>query len=253
MVLACLSPAWAGSVPPSPPAGMAWIPGGSFKPQFRTAAESGEVRVAGFFLETIPVRNCDFLEFVRANPRWRRSSVPRLFADPSYLRHWTGDLSVPVGLSDVPVTHVSWFAAKAYAKWKDRRLPTVAEWEYAAGASPTRVDGENDPVHQREMLRWYSTPSPTVIPEVGKGRADLHGIQDLHGLVWEWTADFNSSFVSGDARSDSDTERQLFCGAGAQGATDRADYPAFMRFAFRSSLKAEYSIHNLGFRCVRTP
>ena len=69
-------------------------------------------------------------------------------------------------------------------------------------------------------------------------------------MIWEWTSDFNSAIVTGDARSDTGLERQLFCGAGSLGAKDPSNYPAFMRFGFRSSLKAGYAIHNLGFRCA---
>jgi len=82
-------------------------------------------------------------------------------------------------------------------------------------------------------------------------RANLHGIRDLHGLVWEWTGDFNSAIVTGDARGDTGLERQLFCGAGSLGAKDTSNYPAFMRFGFRSSFKAGYTVHNLGFRYAR--
>jgi formylglycine-generating enzyme required for sulfatase activity len=145
---------------------------------------------------------------------------------------------------------VSWFAAKAYAQWKGKRLPTVAEWEYAASASPTRPDGENDPEFTRQVLEWYSTPTSMLSP-VGGGRANVWGIHDLHGLVWEWTADFNTAMTTGDARGDTSPNSQLFCGAGAQAATNLKNYPAFMRYGFRSSLKAEYCVHNLGFRCAK--
>jgi formylglycine-generating enzyme required for sulfatase activity len=73
----------------------------------------------------------------------------------------------------------------------------------------------------------------------------------LHGLVWEWVADFNTAMVTGDARGDTGLDRQLFCGSGSQGARDVQNYPAFMRYAFRSSLKASYCVHNLGFRCAK--
>ena len=46
-------------------------------------------------------------------------------------------------------------------------------------------------------------------------------------------------------------DRQLFCGGGSQGARDVQIYPAFMRYGFRSSLKANYCVHNLGFRCAK--
>ena len=82
------------------------------------------------------------------------------------------------------------------------------------------------------------------------GEKNGYGVYDVHGLVWEWTADFNSAILSGDAR-DGGADVKLFCGAGASSARNVDDYPAFMRFAFRSSLKANYCIHNLGFRCAK--
>jgi sulfatase modifying factor 1 len=45
--------------------------------------------------------------------------------------------------------------------------------------------------------------------------------------------------------------RNLFCGSGALGASSFDDYAAFMRYAFRSSLKAHYTVPNLGFRCAQ--
>jgi len=64
--------------------------------------------------------------------------------------------------------------------------------------------------------------------------------------------DFNTAMLTGDSRADSGgLERGLFCGAGSQGARDAADYPAFMRLGFRSSLQASYCVHNLGFRCAK--
>jgi formylglycine-generating enzyme required for sulfatase activity len=85
---------------------------------------------------------------------------------------------------------------------------------------------------------------------VGTNQANYWGVQDLHGLVWEWVLDFNSSMLATDPRRAGDRDRLAFCGGGAIGATDQADYPSFMRVAFRSSLRAEYTTHNLGFRCA---
>ena len=153
----------------------------------------------------------------------------------------------------MPVTFVSWFASKAYAEWRGKRLPTVSEWERAASAGFSRPDGENDPVFRAQVARWYSTPSPPHLPAAGLGAANFFGVWDLHGLVWEWTADFNTALVTGDARNDASLERQLFCGSGSQGAREVENFPAFMRYGFRSSLKADYCVHNLGFRCARDP
>ena len=152
-----------------------------------------------------------------------------------------------------PVTQVSWFAAKSYAAWRGRRLPTTVEWEFAASAGFTVADGTKDREFQKSIARWYGAPSPDVLPAAGSGRANIHGIRDLHGLVWEWTSDFNSAIATGDARGDTGLERNLFCGAGSLGTKDTGDFPAFMRFGLRSSLKASYTVHNLGFRCAKAP
>ncbi|MEO8427303.1 MAG: formylglycine-generating enzyme family protein [Verrucomicrobiota bacterium] len=236
----------------TPNQGMARIPDGVYRPLFRAVTDLKEVPVKSFYLDVLPVTNGDYLEFVRANPRWQRSLVKRIFGDESYLKHWAGDLDPGTNApANVPVTQVSWFAAKAYGQWKGKRLPTVAEWEYAASASPTRADGENDAEFKRQVLRWYSMPSPAKLSAVGLDCANLWGVRDLHGLVWEWVSDFNTAMVTGDARNDSGLDRELFCGAGAIGAKDVENFPAFMRYGFRSSLKADYCVHNLGFRCAK--
>lgn len=207
-----------------------------------------------FLLDRHPVTNAEYLEFVRANPKWRRSQVRRLFADPSYLEHWKGDLEIggnAGALDRQPVRFVSWFAAKAYCAWKGGRLPTTVEWEFAAGAGYNGADGTQEPEFVRAVQEWYATPAPGMLPAVQSRRPNYFGIHDLHGLVWEWTSDFNSAIVTGDARGDTGLDRQLFCGAGSLGANDRGNFAAFMRFGFRSSLRAPYTVHNLGFRCAK--
>jgi len=234
-----------------PPADMVRIPAGVYRPFFRAANDPKEVPVKAFALDILPITNGDFLEFVRTHPQWRRSRVIHLFADDSYLKNWASDLEPGTNAAlDAPVTFVSWFAARAYAESKGKRLPTVAEWEYAALASSTRPDGENDAAFKRQVLQWYSTPSPAKMPTVG-GPANYWGVRDLHGLAWEWVLDFNTAMVTGDSRSDGGIDVQLFCGAGSQGAQDVENFPAFMRYGFRSSLKADYCVHNLGFRCAK--
>lgn len=234
------------------PAGMVLIPQGVYHPQFESSADAAAVPVKAFYLDTVPVSNSDFLEFVRANPRWQRSQVKRLFADELYLNDWVGDLEPGSNApANSPVTGVSWFAAKAYAQWKGKRLPTTIEWEYAASASVTQADGKSDPQFKAAILEWYSTPTPAALPPVGAGRANFFGVRDLHGLVWEWVADFNSAMMASDSRDDGGSDRRFFCGGGSQSARDVDDYPAFMRYAFRSSLKADYCVHNLGFRCAK--
>jgi formylglycine-generating enzyme required for sulfatase activity len=246
--LALLASMAAHAAPPD----MVCVSNGVFKPLFRSLTDPTNVPVKSFLLDVEPVTNEKYLEFVRANPRWQRSQVKRIFADENYLKHWAGDVESGTNARpDQPVVWVSWFAAKAFAQWSGKRLPTLAEWELAASASPTQPDSAKDEEFQRDILRWYCSTAPEVLPNIGCGQKNYWGARDLHGLVWEWVSDFNSATVTGDARGDTGLDRQLFCGAGAVGAKDVENFPAFMRYGFRSSLKAGYTIHNLGFRCAK--
>ena len=224
---------------------MAVVAAGEFKPMFAGKEADQSIPVRAFEIDVVPVTNADFLEFVKANPTWRRSLKKRLFADGSYLASWAGDLDLGSLDPQAPVTQVSWFAAKAYAKWLGKRLPTLAEWELAAGLTGA------GPEMTRKILDWYGQPTPKTFPAVGQGAPNQSGLYDLHGLVWEWVLDFNTAMVTGESRGDSALERNLYCGAGAVGAANPNDYAAFMRYAFRAALKADYAIKNLGFRCVR--
>jgi len=232
---------------------MVRIPAGTYAPLIRGADEAERVPVAAFLLDARPVTNAEFLEFVRAHPKWQRSRVSPLFADHGYLGDWAGDLELgaraPAG---APVVRVSWFAARAFAAVRGKRLPTTAEWERAAAAGFTTADGATEPGFAATVLAWYTKPSPTALPAAGSGRANSLGAHDLHGLVWEWVDDFNTAMVTGESRGDTGLERTLFCGAGAAGARDLTNYPAFMRVGFRSSLRANYAVPNLGFRCAQS-
>ncbi|MCM2275997.1 MAG: formylglycine-generating enzyme family protein [Candidatus Didemnitutus sp.] len=228
------------------------IPAGQHKPLLRSTKDPVTVPVAAFALDVLPVTNAQFLAFVVAHPKWQRSRVTRLFADEHYLSHWAGDTDLgPAAPADAPVVRVSWFAARAYARWVGKRLPTTAEWERAASAGYTTPDGKNDTALNGDLYRWLARPTPEVQPGVATAKANFFGVRGLHGLVWEWVSDFNTAMVTGESRADNGLDRDLFCGAGAAGSTDTTDYAAYMRLALRSSLKAPNTTSSLGFRCAQ--
>lgn len=236
------------------PLGMKRIPAGSYQPLYRSPNAPNVEESPSFWLDARAVTNREFLAFVTKNPKWRRSAVSRLFSDENYLRHWAGDLDLgPEGetFADLPVVNVSWYAARAYARWKGKRLPTQAEWERVALASETQADARDEPGHYQRILDWYSKPSRGFADWRPDAYANLYGIYDLHGLVWEWVDDFNTSLSTGESRGDSGLDRKFFCGSASIGAADFKDYAAFMRYGFRSSLKANYAVANLGFRCAK--
>ena len=229
--------------------GMANIKGSRYIPLY--GRDSTVVKVQDFQLDIYPVTNQQFLEFLKENPKWKKSNVLKLFADDNYLRQFESDsvLKKNENLKS-PVTNVSWFAAKAYCECQGKRLPTIDEWEYVAMADEVTADARIKPSYNQKILSWYETPR-TDKKIIGNTPKNYWGVYDMHGLVWEWTLDFNSVLISGESRKDVDKDSNLFCGSAAIGATDLMNYAAFMRYAFRGSIKARFSIKNLGFRCAK--
>jgi formylglycine-generating enzyme required for sulfatase activity len=227
---------------------MALVGAGEYTPLFEASSGPTEVQVGAFYLDVRPVSNADFLAFVSANPDWRRSQVKVLFAEDGYLKNWAGDLDLGAEPSDSPVVYVSWFAARAYATWVGKRLPSTDEWEYVASASATHADGRRDEDYRRTILEWVSKARPNPLPAAGAGAPNYWGVRDLHGLVWEWTGDFTSALVTADSRQSRDANTRRFCAAGAVGASDFEDYAAFLRYGFRGGLDARFAVPNLGFR-----
>lgn len=201
--------------------------------------------IAPFWLDPLPVTVADYLEFVKKNPRWRKSQLKTLFADSHYLDSWSGDLN-PSAPWNSPVTQVSWFGAMAYCESLGKTLPTIDQWEYTAYDR-----GRNQEAVKNQILEWYGKPNQKKMKSVGLSPKNGYGIYDLHGLIWEWTFDFNNLMISSESRTANSRDTGLFCGAGSLNALDASDYAAFMRFSFRNSLKGNYTTANLGFRCAK--
>jgi formylglycine-generating enzyme required for sulfatase activity len=224
---------------------VAQLPAGHFAPLFGLDVGQTSFRVAAFALDVRPVSRAEFGAFLAVNPAWRPGRVRSTLADERFLtqvdleRHprW-------------PVTQVSYFAARAYCQWKGGRLPTTLEWEYAAAADETRRDASREPDFAQRILDWYGQPiRPDDLEQPGSPR-NVYGLEALHGLVWEWTDDFNALFTSADDRQPGVLDPKFTCGGGATGSARREDYAAFMRYALRSSLTARATLPRLGFRCA---
>lgn len=234
------------------PKSMVYIEGGTYVPLY--SLDSGKVKVASFYMDKYPVTNADFEKFVNKYPEWQKGKAKAVYADKKYLQHWQYAASVgkdSAALRNSPVVNVSWFAAKKYCECQGKRLPTVAEWEFVALASETKKNASADKAFYQKILGWYGNANPERLPNVGKNFKNAYGVYDIHGLVWEWNLDFISALATRDSRDGNNLDKNEFCGAGSKGSKNPGNYAAFMRYAMRSSLKANFNIPNVGFRCVK--
>lgn len=224
---------------------MVLIPGGKFLPFFKQE-ESKEIQINEFYMDKTPVSVLEFNSFLKTNPEFQKSKISPIFKDPQYLYNWSQDLLSKKEIKKrkkLPVTYVSWFVARKYCASQGKRLPTIAEWEYASDA----YNEENINL----ILKWYgendqSSPSP-----IARNKTNKFKLYDMHGLIWEWVEDFNSVIISSDSRAKGEKADGLFCGGGSLNAEDTKQYATFMRYAFRSGLTGNYSTHSLGFRCAK--
>ena len=175
-----------------PPEGMVLIPAGSFEMGSKDEdARNDEqpvhtVHLDAFYMDKYEVTNAQFKAFVDANPPWQKDRIDDKLHDWDYLLHWDGT-NYPAGQANHPVTHVNWYAAMAYAAWAGKRLPTEAEWEYAARGG---LAGKKYP--------WGNTITPADAnydfnvhdtTPVGQYAANGYGLYDMAGNVWEWCLD----------------------------------------------------------------
>jgi|GEM_PF-914793 len=207
-----------------------------------------KVKVKSFRIMPKAVTIKEFKYFLEKNPQWKKENISKLYADESYLELLSDELKIK---EEAPMTAVSWYAARAYCENFGMRLPTTLEWEYVGAASEKIADANKDETFLKRILEWYGEPRTNNFKPVGSIYKNLYGVWDMHGLVWEWVEDFNSTFVTGESREDSSLNKNMFCGASALSGADKENYASFMRFAFRSALKGTSSVWNLGFRCAK--
>ncbi|GAB3561051.1 formylglycine-generating enzyme family protein [Spirosoma luteolum] len=223
------------------PAGMVWIPGSTFRmgsDAFPDARPVHAVTVAGFWLDAHEVTNAQFARFVAETgyvtvaerpldpadypdvPAGQLVPGSVVFTPPAgpvslanplqwwqYVKgaswqHPSGPASTIKGHENEPVVQVCYADAAAYAQWAGKRLPTEAEWEFAARG------GQQEAVYYwgNELTpagRWMANIFQGDFPQkntradgfagvapVGSFPPNPHGLYDMDGNVWEWCQDF---------------------------------------------------------------
>ncbi|MXZ43820.1 MAG: formylglycine-generating enzyme family protein [Gammaproteobacteria bacterium] len=162
------------------------------------------------------------------------------------------------GRGSRPAIHVSWFDAVAYTKWLSTetgatyRLPTEAEWEYAARAgTDTKYSWGDDIQYGKANCDGCNSGDPLEkTTEVGQFEPNPWHLYDIHGNVWEWTLDcwnrnYGKAPTDGTAWTTGDCARRVVRG-GSWIAS-----PFFVRSATRHYYSAENRVSLVGFRIVR--
>ncbi|MDE0323935.1 MAG: formylglycine-generating enzyme family protein [Candidatus Poribacteria bacterium] len=174
------------------PKGMVLIPAGEFQIGSNDAeADDDEqpvrtVYVDAFYMDETEVTNAQFKEFVLKNPRWQKNRIDGKFHNGRYLWAWDGN-NYPKGRDKHPVTGVSWYAAMAYSKWVEKRLPTEAEWERAArGGLVDKTYPHGNTLTPRDANYGNNVKNTTA---VGMYPANGYGLYDMAGNASEWCLD----------------------------------------------------------------
>jgi len=145
------------------------------------------VTVDDFYIDSYLVTNGQFKKFIDANAEWRPGRIRPELDNGNYLRHWATSAVFSMR-ADHPVVNVNWFAAVAYCRWVGKRLPSEAEWEYAArGGLNALFPWGNEPV-DKTRANYAGAGLGTTSP-VGAYPANPYGLFDMAGNVWEFLMD----------------------------------------------------------------
>ena len=254
--------------PPEPivPEGMVSIPAGEFQMgSVDPEAVNDEqpvhtVYIDAFFMDKYEVTNSEYQKFVLANPHWGKDGIDRAFHDSNYLESWNGN-DYPSGKGNHPVSGVSWYAAMAYALWKGKRLPTEAEWEYAArgGLAGQKYPWEGEDIDPGKANYDEKVGDTT---EVGKYPPNGYGLYDMAGNVWEWCLDaYDEDFYADSPRENPlsgvdsvDWVMNNFTSIQTERVVRGGSWfndPFLLRVAYRDWCAPTCTVPTFGFRCVR--
>jgi iron(II)-dependent oxidoreductase len=226
----------------TPPPGMVAIPAGRF--QMGVADDEGDsplhaVELSAFFLDAREVTCAEYQRFCTETKR----DLPTFWGMKDF--HSGPDFP------DHPVVGVSWGDAWAYARWLGKRLPTEAEWEYAARGGLAEANYATGDTLSSEAANYAKT-TPRGTRPVGSYAPNPYGLYDMTGNVVEWTADY----YDWDYYRESPPLNPVGPAIGKFRAIRGGGWftgPGCCGLDFRNGLRGNWRDFNVGFRCAADP
>jgi len=240
---------------------LVFVKGGVFK-MGSTNGEKDEipvhrVKISDFFIGKYEVSNIEFVQFlnkkgnkyenhaywINTSGKWRNLKC-RIFENNNVF-------FVEIGYENHPVNFVSWYGANEYCKWKGGRLPTEAEWEYAAkgGVETRHALSLQPPDYNINNFVWYSANSNNKINQIGTKKPNVLGIYDMLGSLWEWSSDwYDAEYYSKSKRKNPQNiiKADYKVMRGGSWANDKT----MLRISNRNAVNPNSNKINLGFRIV---
>ncbi len=251
------------------PAPNVLIKGGTFSMGSQRGDEDEEpvhqISISGFLMDTYEVTNDRYAKFLNSIPENERYKIPSyidLSKKDNGIELRIKPFIVKTGLNSHPVVYVSWYGAKAFAKWANKRLPTEAEWEFAASGGSRMIYSwgsvfnknilncmklDND-IYLNSMFNFFggrgTIPVGMFIPNINK-------LYDMSGNVWEWCEDwyhpkYYHQSPPRNPRGPVSGDQKILRG-GSWSLWDAKNF----RCAERFFSKPNYMSYNVGFRCVK--
>ncbi len=224
------------------PANMVLLPKGEFNMGKNSAGISDwqpehKVTTDAFYLDKFEVTNRQYNEFCAAT----NHALPMFWG----MKEFRCGMDFP----DHPVVGVSWFDADKYAKWVHKRLPSEAEWEYAARGGLTDLNFPNGN-NIDSTLANYGSKYKGIL-KIGSFKPNNFGLFDMSGNVWEWTADnyqgeyYKTSPEFNPRGPENSRFKVIRGGSWHSGAMCIQNY-------FRNGLSPSWVDFAVGFRCARS-